>query len=602
MSSAAVAATATSSPPSSSSTTTTKVVAVTSSSDRTRVLSSSQGDSSSSSSGIIGSTSSGSNSIITSVKTDEPMNNLSNDSTTAGSISNGKGSIPQERQEQEKHQISQKLDYQHNPQVEGGTSSSSSADDDDAVDASVAPASEQVAAAGEHHLGDGESPLPPALKRILLEVAATGTCTWLLWDQEIKDQPPPPPSPTGGAITAAGAGTAASTTTAATTVGVASSSSSIDVAWASTSGPMRPVDATNASSTQGIGGPTGGGHPFMTTSGGQQPSSSTASFGSGGLRQGGSGSGSNSSSRQKHRNGIHKGTNSPSRMRLRNQDGASNLVSGRKRPLFSTTATRTHSSLGTTTSTTTGTTTRTTNSSGVYGSSAPNPLGSGRTSGSEPPDDSMQYECDSEGTSATTNSEASTERMQKSRQLAVTNTSSGPVLQHRRVTEEEESPTHTSGGEDSMKGHTGVPYKTLQGAFRVAVGLVLDHFYHNRGGYKLSPAEERRHRTLDGGGSGITTTMTTESSQWSSDNRLTRHRRDFDEDEGGSQDRTDTVAAGIFQQRRQRLMMMLLPASTQVDSGSSLRRLKHTRSSDDPPFTIQRIAEVLISPERVRDL
>ena len=36
-------------------------------------------------------------------------------------------------------------------------------------------------------------------------------------------------------------------------------------------------------------------------------------------------------------------------------------------------------------------------------------------------------------------------------------------------------------------------FKTLRGALRVALGLVLDNSYRNRGGYKLSPAELRIH-------------------------------------------------------------------------------------------------------------
>ena len=43
--------------------------------------------------------------------------------------------------------------------------------------------------------------------------------------------------------------------------------------------------------------------------------------------------------------------------------------------------------------------------------------------------------------------------------------------------------------------------------------------------------------------------------------------------------------------------MMLLPASMHPED--SPRRQKLAKKSDDPPFTIQRIAEVLVAPERV---
>mmetsp|Transcript_5925 Transcript_5925/g.12863 ORF Transcript_5925/g.12863 Transcript_5925/m.12863 type:complete len:188 (+) Transcript_5925:2394-2957(+) len=45
----------------------------------------------------------------------------------------------------------------------------------------------------------------------------------------------------------------------------------------------------------------------------------------------------------------------------------------------------------------------------------------------------------------------------------------------------------------------------------------------------------------------------------------------------------------VFQQRRQRLMAMLLPSTPNAGN---------ERISDEPPFTIQRIAEVMIAPDR----
>ena len=36
-----------------------------------------------------------------------------------------------------------------------------------------------------------------------------------------------------------------------------------------------------------------------------------------------------------------------------------------------------------------------------------------------------------------------------------------------------------------------LPFRTLRGALRLAVALVLEYSYKHRGGYKLSPAEKR---------------------------------------------------------------------------------------------------------------
>jgi hypothetical protein len=528
MASAAVATTTSSPLPSPWSSTPAAAIAVIASSDnRTRP---------GATSGII--TGSGSNDATTG----EPMDSPYSESKACSGSKNRKST----------HHDKSQRDSQQNPL--GGPYAN--------AHASPVPAAEHLATGQYLGGGDGESPLPPALKRILQEVAATGTCSWLFWDQEINDPPP-----TRGGTTAAGSAAAAGL---ASSFVRGSAANPAGVAQTEDSG-TGPADAIKASPPQGLGG-------TASASGGPPRShaSSSSSFGSGCRRSGG---GSGSSPRKKHRNGIHKGTSasSCSRMWFGNLDGASNLGSGRTLPLFST-------SLGTLAAL--GSSTATTMTGSAY-ASAPSLVGSGRTSGGEPDSNSTHCECDSERTPATTNSEAGIERLRKSRQMA--------VLQQRA-----EAPCIPSGEEDT--GHAGVPYRTLQGAFRVALGLVLDHFYHNLGGYKLSLAEERRHRTLKTSGT------TAGGSQWS-ENQLRR---------GCGGDKVDefskgslTLAAGIFQQRRQRLMMMLLPSSMQTDmNGSfpsmqtdmngSFRRRKHPRGNDDPPFTIQRIAEVLVSPERVR--
>ena len=184
-----------------------------------------------------------------------------------------------------------------------------------------------------------------------------------------------------------------------------------------------------------------------------------------------------------------------------------------------------------------------TNSNANTSFSTPGSVGSGRTSGSEP-DDSTQYEYDSEATSATTNSEVSVDRL---RNFFL-------------------STQNKLGSVGSFADDTSVSqqYKTLREAFRVAIGLVLDHSYRHCGGYKLSPAEKRRNGKMS--------------------------------DKGIDEKRKILSSEDIFQQRRLRLLTMLQPVSGNVENSS--RRLKVT-PIDGPPFTIQRIAEVLVSPERV---
>ena len=133
-----------------------------------------------------------------------------------------------------------------------------------------------------------------------------------------------------------------------------------------------------------------------------------------------------------------------------------------------------------------------------------------------------------------------------------------------------------------------LPFRTLRGALRLAVALVLEYSYKHRGGYKLSPAEKRRFEVLK--------------------NANYQHPSQTD------------VA---FMERRMRLLKMLgggksaRPSSSSgrvalsdggFTSDTSFDGAARRKSSEDfaqsnhrygPPFTIQRVAEILLMPERV---
>ena len=104
----------------------------------------------------------------------------------------------------------------------------------------------------------------------------------------------------------------------------------------------------------------------------------------------------------------------------------------------------------------------------------------------------------------------------------------------------------------------------------MAVAIVLDHFFRNRGGYKLSPAEMRRNETL--------------------------HANTADKLNGLSPNGHPLSSRDIFLQRRQKLVDMLLPRPLVIDDIAA--ETSHVADTG-PPFTIQRIAEVLVAPERV---
>jgi len=428
----------------------------------------------------------------------------------------------------------------------------------------------------------GEGPLPRELRRIIQEVAKTGGCSWLSWSQETmvtnnrRDEATRIPRTANNCNSSHDLATTGSTCLTKAGGAVATTCSS------SSQHSSSPLTIKNLS-----------GH----TNNKRQSSFS------------GSGTSRRSTSalppRKKYRNGvIHKGGE---RMRFSNPGGAfgrsnSALSSSRKRPLGHVRITNSGSSIingegnnnsnGNISSNTVPNATLFTGTAtlgGLY-SSAPSSVGSGRSTGSEPDYESTQYEYDSEGTSATTNSEISVRKTTRAKRSGASNT---PDAQINNGPDDAVTATRGEDGEDdeanSVEGNntiSGSSYKNLQTAFRVALGLVLDHFYHNRKtGYKLSPAEQRRNERL------AATVDNKANSNNSTDKDSTKTKT--------KGDKLSSLLSSehIFQQRRQRLMAMLLPSTSHMEDNQQ-RRLRRERKCDDPPFTIQRIAEVLVAPDR----
>ncbi len=334
----------------------------------------------------------------------------------------------------------------------------------------------------------GEGPLPRELRRIILEVAKTGKCSWLSWNHEsIASTQTQVATAKGNALDTKPAAKSPKT--------LASTSSS------SQSQAPSPYSPLLASKTGGIV---------------RKQTSLGATRRSAGLPP-----------RKRHRNGE--------RMRFGNADGTlgrSNASSNsRKRPLVMV---------------------RTNSSTASSIASAPSSVGSDY--------DSAPYECDSEGTSA---SEFSSARKTTTAKLR-TNPQGAQI--HSGVETWTDTATVEDNSVDGSIKLGGSPYKTLQMAFRGALGLVLDHFYQNRGnGYLLSPAEKRRNERIEA-----------------------KVNKTIMNDKDASRKLSFLLSSEyVFQQRRQRLMAMLLP--------------KNGEESAEPPFTIQRIAEVLVAPDRVSD-
>jgi hypothetical protein len=374
-----------------------------------------------------------------------------------------------------------------------------------------------------------DTTLPSDLRKILEQVAETGSCHWLSWNHSshqsnigvgldtgtTNGNPMPHTTPDGNSSTAPD--------TTRTTRPHPSTSASLYTAPTLLRPPTASMPASTAHLTAGHVRPT----PLYPSASSSQPA------------------------RKKPRNGLQASRPPPPQRRFDGTVAGSKTTTStagaRKRPLF---LIRTSSSASATSS--------------IF---SPGSVGSGRTSGSEP-EDTSQYECDSEGTSATSNSEISMERRERNRrktaalaanQLATTRINAPPA----------EAPPNLN-------------YKSLREAMRTALGLVLDRWYKSRGGYKLSFAEQKRSR--------VSGNHTSSSMEKADSNTVPTTSGD-----NGKEGRSAEV---IFQQRKHRLMNMLGPRLDSKDTESSKTPAENVPDDDGPPFTIQRIAEVLLAPER----
>jgi hypothetical protein len=225
---------------------------------------------------------------------------------------------------------------------------------------------------------------------------------------------------------------------------------------------------------------------------------------------------------------------------------------------------------------------------------SPGSVGSGRTSGSEH-EDTSQYECDSEGTSATSNSEISFDRGR------------GSAAGNRRASDTNRSSRSRPGiaRQDNITGRVTIQnsskdisvrsaYSCLRDAFRVAVDVAIEHYFMHRGGYKLSPVESRmksdllkKHQTAtpdreagekDVGPKATNANISIDTGGMPADGELhLKHLENYEDI--------------VFRKRKNRLLGLL-----GRDSRSANAPIRSLEQSS--PFTIQRIAEVLISPTR----
>lgn len=184
--------------------------------------------------------------------------------------------------------------------------------------------------------------------------------------------------------------------------------------------------------------------------------------------------------------------------------------------------------------------------------------------GSKKADDERvdRYECYSEGASTATNSELGVETQSKRNG-------------HESAMGVEEL-KHGTGNQD---GGSSEGYKSLQDAFRIALHFVLEAFYEQRGGYRLSPVEKQQ-------------------SGFSNLAESTSNSSEPLEHKG-----KDLRSKDAFINRRNKLVEILQPkgwilTSTMDQIGNEKR---HRKKASAPPFTLQRVAEVLLEPERVRN-
>jgi PPP4R2 len=194
---------------------------------------------------------------------------------------------------------------------------------------------------------------------------------------------------------------------------------------------------------------------------------------------------------------------------------------------------------------------------------SPGSAGSGRTSGSEH-EDTSQYECDSEGTSATSNSEISF-GSNRANERHGSFSKRGGLVGHKDELRSLSSM--------ASKRPSPLKYTSVRDTLRSALSLVLDYYYRNHGGYKLSPAEKQRYSVV------ADATKTS-----SSENNANEKKSNVED---------------IFHNRKKLLLDMLgRYCNTNLEQTASGLSSIPSFGNNLPPFTVQRVAEVLMEPER----
>lgn len=188
-------------------------------------------------------------------------------------------------------------------------------------------------------------------------------------------------------------------------------------------------------------------------------------------------------------------------------------------------------------------------------------LGGERNSGSEH-EEASQYECDSEGTSATSNSEISFEYGRRA------GNSNGYGRSNERRASRQRSRDlllqKIGSGEECVSKYRQGTSRCICEAVCQTINLVLDHYFMYHGGYTLSPVEMR-----------IYSIAAANEGCFPSENTK-KHEK---------------IA---FEQRKERLMKLLGRFSDKYSEALD----EKVYAIDAGPFTIQRVAEVLCSPER----
>ena len=144
-----------------------------------------------------------------------------------------------------------------------------------------------------------------------------------------------------------------------------------------------------------------------------------------------------------------------------------------------------------------------------------------------------------------------------------------------------------------------LPFRTLRGALRLAVALVLEYSYKNRGGDKLSPAEKRRFEVLKQANLNMCIEKTVNHHPSQTDVAFMERRMRLLKMLGGGKS-SSTRSSG-------RVSMSSNASDGGFTSDTSFNCDARRKTSDDfiqggrcgPPFTVQRVAEILLMPERV---